>query len=100
MFGTGTTTLSTTGAGAALVDGSGGTLNIGSSQTFHGAGTIGSTSLAVNNAGTIQADVSGQTLTLSPTGGNLNNTGTLTATNNATLAIVNNSSSGTFLSTG
>jgi hypothetical protein len=55
LNGTGTTTLST-GTGTAVIDGNGGTLNIGSQQLIHGDGTIGTGALGINNAGTISAD--------------------------------------------
>ncbi|HMK70186.1 MAG TPA: hypothetical protein VK442_04360, partial [Xanthobacteraceae bacterium] len=66
-----------------------------------GAGTIGSGDglLALTNGGIIDADVSGETLTVN-TGNAMTNTGTLEASNGGTLLIddaVNNSGAGTAL---
>jgi hypothetical protein len=102
LIGTGTTTLSTTGAGTAIIDGSGGTLNIGSQQLVRGAGTLGNNAIALTNNGTIAAFGTGATLTVNPSGGNLVNNGTMTAGGGpgSTLAIVNPFSIGTFLNNG
>jgi hypothetical protein len=60
-------------------------------STIRGDGLIGNGSLTVVNAatGVINADVSGQTLTLNPSG-EITNAGLLTATNNGTLQISTN----------
>ena len=83
--------LNASGAILTLDDGttiSGGTLTIGSSSgAIQGAGTIG-TGVALQNdaGGTIDADVSGQTLTIN-TGNTVQNAGTLEATSGGILQI-------------
>ena len=88
-----------------VVTSSGGTgkLTIGQSQTIQGAtGTgsgvgFGSSQLGIVNQGTINANVSGQTLLLQPSSSGLTNNvgGALKASNGGTLAL-SNASGGTF----
>jgi hypothetical protein len=96
LSGSGTVTLSTTGAGASFIlQGVGGT-TLTNSSTIQGAGIIGDGGLSLNNqaGGTINANFNGQTLTLNGSGG-VTNTGLIEATNSGTLSIgsitVNNS---------
>jgi hypothetical protein len=88
----GTTTLAWNGTstGSAFIQQTGGNQTLINDETIHGAGNIGNSSgLTVTNNGTINADVSGQTLALtlanSNNGGVFANNGTLEATNGGTL---------------
>ena len=77
LNGGGTVSLSTaSGGGSAFVEGNGETLT--NSDTIRGDGVIGNGSLALTSSGTIDANVSGVTLTLNGSGG-LTNTGTFEA---------------------
>ena len=113
-FFNGTTTLAGTGTvtlvngDVVLSSGGNGTVTIGQNQTIQGAtGTgsgigFGSGQLGIVNQGTINANVSGGTLTIQPGGANptfVNSSGqiggTLEATNGGTL-LLSNASGGTF----
>ncbi|CAN5597171.1 hypothetical protein BH09PLA1_BH09PLA1_28140 [soil metagenome] len=85
LSGNGTVILS--GTQARLDGGVGGTLNIGS-NTIRGQGSVGLGSIALNNSGTISADVTGGQLIVDPaaTGGLVNN-GTLQARNGGLLRL-------------
>ncbi len=93
MMLTGATTL----AGPGTVSMAAGTINASGPQTLtnqatiQGTGSIGNASgaLTLNNQGTIDANVSGQTLQLGGSGGPVNNTGLMEATNSSTLGFVN-----------
>ena len=66
-------TLSFTGGGTVLLGATksqitGAGMLINSDNMIHGEGTLSSGSLAISNAGTIQADVAGKTLTINPSG--------------------------------
>jgi hypothetical protein len=78
LNGGGTVSLSTaSGGGSAFIEGNGETLT--NSDTIQGNGVIGNGSLALTSSGTIDANVSGGTLTLNGSGG-LTNTGVFEAT--------------------
>jgi len=78
LNGGGTVTLTTaSGGGSAILQGNGETLT--TPDTIQGNGVIGNGSLALTNSGTIDANVSGGTLTLNGSGG-LTNTGVFEAT--------------------
>jgi hypothetical protein len=69
------------------------------SSTIEGAGTVGNTELNLVNSGTIDGNISGQTLLVNPdscSGCTNTNTGTLEATNDGTLTLSN----GTWTNTG
>jgi hypothetical protein len=88
----GPVTLSTaTGGGSAIIQQNSGGLTLTTTGTIQGAGTIGNNGLTLVNSGTINANttsgVAGITLN---GGGNITNTGTLEATNGATLTVANN----------
>jgi hypothetical protein len=88
LSGGGTVTLgSTGGTGTAYIMGNGSTLT-NANNTIQGYGVIGNGSLALVNQtnGTIEANVSGQTLLLNGSGG-LTNNGTMEATNGGTLQV-------------
>jgi hypothetical protein len=90
LTGGGTLTLSTSGGGAAIIQQESGGLTLtNTNNTIQGAGTIGNGGLALLNSsgGTINANVSGQTLFLNGSGGVTNN-GLLEATNGGTLEIL------------
>jgi hypothetical protein len=71
--------------GADVVEPVSGTLTIGPGITIHGQqGLLGNSSLPLVNQGTIDADASGQTISV--TGNSVTNTGTLAA-NNGTLSV-------------
>jgi fibronectin-binding autotransporter adhesin len=85
----GTTTLS--GGGTVILGSNGpnfilGTGTLTNQETIQGAGDIGNGSLALNNAATIDANVSGRTLTVNPAG-TATNTKTMEATNGGNLAL-------------
>ena len=97
LGGTGEVVLAGTASNSRLLVGLGGamTLTIGADIEVHGKGSISHSSLAsVINNGTISADVSGQTLTISTNG--FTNNGTAEAINGAHLNIT----SATWLNTG
>ena len=62
-------------------------LTIGLAQTIQGSGKIGDTSLPITNAGTINANVPGATLTVVPDNNAFNNTGTLKASGGGVLSL-------------
>ncbi|MBC8107832.1 MAG: S-layer family protein [Anaerolineae bacterium] len=64
-----------------------GTLVNGSSHTIAGAGTIGNNALAMDNSGTISANLGGQLLVIDPNSA-ARNSGTLEARNGGTLRLV------------
>jgi radical SAM protein with 4Fe4S-binding SPASM domain len=76
----------TNGAGTAFLRANGHTLT--NSSTIVGDGLVSDTGGALNNSGTVNANVSGGTLTLES---GVTNTGTLEATNNGTLTLLDNS---------
>ncbi len=88
-------TLSFTGGGTVLLGATksqitGAGMLINSDNMIHGEGTLSSGSLAISNAGTIQADVAGKTLTIQPiqrAGDATTSTGTLSATNGGILVL-------------
>ena len=83
LTGGGTVTLSSDGTATAFIQQATNGLTLtNADNTIQGYGTIGNGGLTLANAGTINANVSGQTLTLNGTGG-VNNTGTLEATTEA-----------------
>jgi hypothetical protein len=84
LAGTGTVTLATSSNPTNFILG-GGTLT--NQQTIQGAGTIGNGALTLINAGTINANSSGNTLTINPNGGTTN-TGTMEATAGGTMLFV------------
>jgi hypothetical protein len=85
LTGGGVVLLTTTkGGGSAIVEGSGLLTNAG--DVIEGAGTIGAGSLALSNGGTIDANVSGGTLTLNGTGG-ITNTNVFEATGGGILDV-------------
>ena len=102
MFFNGTTTLAGTGTftlvnnDVVLSNGGNGTLTIGSGQTVQGAtGTaggvgFGSGQLGIVNQGTFNANVSGQTLLISPNSSGLTNNGTLQASGGGVLQLSGN----------
>jgi len=59
---------------------------VNQNNTISGVGTVGNGQILLNNAGTFNANVSGQTLTLNPSGASTN-TGTLTATGGGNLLL-------------
>jgi hypothetical protein len=79
--------LYTTGAGSAVIASSNGS-KLTNNTEIQGAGIIGNSGLAVTNDGSINADVTGQTLTLNGTG-LITNLGVLWATNGGTLLVTN-----------
>ncbi len=87
LSGTGTLTLAYngSGAGAAIIQQASGGLTLTNESTIQGTGTIGNGGLAVDNAvgGTIDANVSGRTLTIN--GGSLTNAGTLEVQSGSTM---------------
>lgn len=106
VVGGGTVTLAGNGQvlmNAVLIDvadvlGSGTLVNSG--NHIHGAGRLGNNAIAMHNAATISADVSGATLTIDPiSGGNFTNTGTLQATGGGSLVLTGNGG-GFFSNTG
>ena len=105
LTGGGTVTLSQTGAGAAIIQQQvGGVTLTNFNNTIQGAGTIGNGGLAFINqaSGTVNANASGQTLTLNGSGA-FTNTGLLEATNGGTLQIstvINNAGGNITASTG
>jgi fibronectin-binding autotransporter adhesin len=88
LNGTGTVTLSQTGGGIAeIIEQNGATtLTNSSTSTIQGAGTVGDSDMKLVNNGTVNANVSGGTLTLTGTGG-ITNTGLLEASNGGVLPI-------------
>jgi hypothetical protein len=88
LSGAGTLTLSTFGnGGASLIEQGVGGVTLTNQSTIQGTGAIGNgTGLALSNAGAINANMSGATLTLNGTGG-ITNTGLMEATNGGTLNI-------------
>ena len=77
------------GAGADIVGAATGSNTLDNNATIEGAGEIGNggiRSLTLSNGGTIDANLTGETLTLD-TGHEIGNTGTLEATNGGTLEI-------------
>lgn len=91
LTGAGTLTLSTTalnGGNAIIQQNVSGITLTNSNNTIQGNGIIGSNGLAVSNAATIDANVSGATLLLNG-GGTVTNTGTLEATGGGILQIQN-----------
>lgn len=76
--------------------GSSGSTLINESATIRGAGQIGVNLLHLDNRGTIDAHLSGATLTIDPNGSGVINTGLLTASNGGILRL----DSGTFTNTG
>lgn len=80
-------TLSTTGAGSAVIESSNGS-TLTNLTDIQGAGIIGNSGLAVINGGSINANVTGQTLTLNGTG-LITNYAVLWATNGGTLRLTN-----------
>ena len=84
LTGTGTVTLSTTGAGFAVIDQYGGQTLTNVSNTVQGTGYIGWNGLTVINQGTINANAA-TSLVLNP--GALTNQGTLEATGSSTLQV-------------
>ena len=86
LSGTGTLTLSGT---ANINTNSGGTWTLTNQSTIQGAGTIGQFGVPLVNQGTINADSSGNTLTLLGGDEVTNTTGTFEAANNGTLLVQN-----------
>ena len=74
---------------AYIQQGAGGLTLTNVDNTIQGYGVIGNGGLALNNQATIDANASGQTLTLNGSGG-VANTGLLEATNGGTLHLVSN----------
>ncbi len=86
LSGGGTVSLTTTkGGGSATIEGAGLTLT-NASDVIEGTGTIGAGSLALSNGGTIDANISGGTLTLNGTGG-ITNTSVFEATGGGILDV-------------
>ncbi len=101
LQGGGTVTMSNSGGGgdAIIYQAAGGLTLTNVNNTIEGVGIIGYNGLTVVNEATIDANVSGQTLTLDSMTGGLTNTGMLEASNGGTLYIdavtVNNAGGGT-----
>jgi fibronectin-binding autotransporter adhesin len=91
LAGTGTLTLGTTGAGVgeAVIEQTTGGVTLTNEDTIQGQGLIGNGGIAVVNSsgGTIDANVSGQTLTLNGSGGVANTGGLLEATGGGILSL-------------
>jgi len=91
LQGSGTVSLaySGSGAGQAIIQQEVGGLTLTNKSTIQGTGTIGNGGLTVINSpgGTIDANVSGMSLTVNPSGGLTNTGGTLEATNGGILAL-------------
>jgi hypothetical protein len=86
LSGGGTVSLTTTkGGDSAIVEGAGQTLT-NASDVIEGTGIVGNGSLALSNGGTINANISGGTLTLNGTGG-ITNTNVFEATNGGILDV-------------
>ena len=102
LQGGGTVTMSNSGGGggAIIYQAVGGETLTNVNNTIQGTGIIGFNGLTVVNEATINANVSGQTLTLESMTGGLTNTGMLEASNGGTLYIdgvtVNNAGGGTY----
>jgi len=77
------------GTGQAIIQQEVGGLTLTNESTIQGTGTIGNGGLAVINSpgGTIDANLSGMSLTVNPSGGLTNTGGTLEATNGGILAL-------------
>ncbi len=88
LQGGGTITLSTGGGGGStyIEQGVGGVTLTNVDNTIMGNGIIGNSGLALSNAGTINANVSGQALTLNGSGG-ITNTKLIEATNGGVLQL-------------
>ncbi len=101
LQGGGTVTMSTaSGGGAAYIEQSGGPWTLTNvNNTIQGAGVIGNNGLSLVNHATVNANVSGATLTLDGMTSGLTNTGILEASNGGILQLqgitVNNSGGGT-----
>ena len=101
LQGGGTVTMSNSGGGgdAIIYQAAGGLTLTNVNNTIQGTGIIGFNGLTVVNEATIDANVSGQTLTLESMSGGLTNTATVEASNGGTLFIdavtVNNAGGGT-----
>ena len=89
LQGGGTVTLSNSGGGgsAIIYQAAAGLTLTNVNNTIEGTGTIGFNGLTVVNEATIDANVSGQTLTLDSMTGGLTNTGIVEASNGGTLYI-------------
>src|ERR1700722_2516221 len=90
LSGAGTVTLSSTTGGAALLnDALNNSVTLSNSSNIVGGGVIGGVNngLVFLNGGTVNANASGQTLTLLTTAGAATNTGLMTATNGGTLQL-------------
>jgi YVTN family beta-propeller protein len=85
LIGNGTVSLSTTGAGLAVIDESGGQTLTNVDNTLQGTGYIGWNNLSLINQGTINANVAANTLVLDPAG--FTNQGLLEASAGGTLAL-------------
>lgn len=83
-------TLNSTGAGTAYIRGAGHTLTIDPHNTIQGSGVIGDDGLSVNVNGTIDANQSGQRLSLNAgNGGVTNHSGRIQASNGGVLFLYN-----------
>jgi YVTN family beta-propeller protein len=85
LIGNGTVSLSTAGAGLAVIDQSGGQTLTNVDNTLQGTGYIGWNNLSVINQGIINANVAANTLVLDPAG--FTNQGLLEASAGGTLAL-------------
>ncbi len=94
--GGGSIILGSTGALSEIYGASGTTVITNADNTITGYGNIGAGQLDLVNQGTIDANVSGLTLVLQPSGSGFTNTGTMEATAGGTLELVG----GTFTNTG
>ena len=84
LNGTGSLVLAGTGTPPSISGSSAVRLTLGAAHTVQGFGSI---SAPLTNGGTINANLAGKTIALSPTAGPLVNTGTLEATAGGTLAV-------------
>src|SRR5580658_5003265 len=84
LSGGGTLTMSSNGSN--IIDGAASTDTLTNQETIQGSGNIGDASLKLTNSGTINANQN-VALTIEPVSGGLTNTGTLEATNTATLLV-------------
>ncbi len=90
LSGTGTLTLITAGGGgAAYIDQGSGGLTLTNQSTIQGAGVIGNNGLSLINSGTVDANTSGQALTLVSMSSGINNTGGLLRASNGGILQLN-----------
>jgi hypothetical protein len=101
LSGSGTVTLADSANPQNYIYAQSGTYTLTNRQTIQGAGDIGNNAMALNNSGIIDADYADHSLEINTTNGSTN-TGTLEATNGATLYLGNdvfNNTGGTIKAT-